>query len=367
MFKNRYSKYSFLFLLLIATSLFSEIINKDVPLNGVWDLKIKKIWEVSRYGSKSMAIPNVAAVLENGIICIFDYKHRKNYIFDNDGRYIASFGRKGEGPGEVKNQSVVFGIDDKFIVVDYSRLHYFTARGVYLNTVLLSADFGLPRLFINDEEYISVVSDTKKSEIKRVNAMKRSVLSVCEIPDYIRGQFPAQDRMIMIVIPPLTPRYEFDFDYRDKMLYYGVNNRYQILVSDLNGTIKNRISLKRIPTILNSQMKRKINREMNLSKRMWNRLPKALTYFNQIHVENGWLLVFKMNFEEYVQEQKIDIFLPDGTYQYRTCFKPDKGEEIYTTYDYNMVMKNGYLYAAIQDRKGDMKVVKYKISLPMFQ
>lgn len=351
--------------LFLAFLQFADIINEDIPAKGEWDLKPSKVWEVSTYGKKHMALPNVGAVLDDGSLCIYDYKRRLNYIFNKNGENIASFGKKGEGPGEVKFQSNVLGIDEKFIVLDYSRIHYFTAKGVFLKTVLLSLDLGMPELFINDEEYISVLSDSNKAEIKRVNLTRKSAQSICKIPDYIRGQFPSQERMITIVIPPLTPRYEFDFDFKNNILYYGVNNRYRIFESDLSGTTQNMITLKRSQRMLDRKMKKKINKEMNLSKKMWDRLPKTLNQFAKIQVTDDFLLVYVQKFEEFFPEQQIDVFSKNGQYLYRMFFRPGSGEEIHSNMDYQLIIKNSYLYAAIQDQDGEMKVVKYKISLPL--
>ena len=90
-------------------------VNEDQPEKGTWDLNATKVWEVSEYGKKSMAIPNVGCVLDNGTVCVFDYKYRTNYLFTGEGKFITSFGKKGEGPGEVKNQTAVFVIKDKII------------------------------------------------------------------------------------------------------------------------------------------------------------------------------------------------------------------------------------------------------------
>jgi len=353
-----------LIFLLIVFSLPAEVKNEDKPLKGEWYLKTEKIWEISRYGKKSMAIPNVGSVLDDGTVCIFDYKYKLNYIFDKNSRYIDSFGKKGEGPGEVRSQLGFFAVKDMFVVVDHFRLHYFDKNCSYLRTVPFTRGFGYPKVFVNENEYISLASITERFEFNRVNLIKKSFSTLKGISDYRKVSMSTGKRLITVVIPPLTPRIFCDFDQQRQSFVYGKNNEYKIWILDLNQGNSECFSLNRKKRPLTKSMKKKINREMHLSKKMWDRFPRELTHFNKIQIKDGFIYIFVSYFEEIFDKQKLDIFSLDGKYLYRAFFKPDAEEEIYSTSIYHLVLKDNHFYASIQTRNGDMKVVKYRVSLP---
>lgn len=129
-------KKKLLFLLVLSLCLSSllaaaDVKNPDAPIKGDWDLKAKKLWEVSNYGKKVMALPAVEAVLDDETLCVYDYKNRENYLVDRNGKFIASFGKQGEGPGEVRSQRNVFAGEGKFIIVDYFLIHGCEEPGIY--------------------------------------------------------------------------------------------------------------------------------------------------------------------------------------------------------------------------------------------
>lgn len=341
----------------------AEVINPDKPDKGDWDLKAGKVWEVSNYGNEIMTVPSVGAVLDDGTVGVFDWKHWTNYIFDTNGKYVGSFGKQGEGPGEVKNQRNMFAGQDKFIIEDYLKLHYFSKKGKFLKSIRYTREFGFPKLMINDNEYISF-PDREKFYITRVNLAKGSRRLIKEI-SYFKGlQIPYGDRRATIIIPGLSPKIECGFDKKNHRFFYGINDSYEIYVMNEQGFVVSRFSVKRKKRNVTNKMKKEMNKEIEISPLMWRRLPGGLAHFDKIQIEDELVLVYSIYFGDYRDEQQIDIFSPQGKYLYRTIFRPEKGEQIHSNYRYKTIIKNGFLYAALQDQDGEMKVIKYKISLP---
>jgi hypothetical protein len=135
-----------LLMLVLSIGLLSEeIMNPDKPLKGDWDLKAEKVWEVTNYGKKAMAVPTVGAVSDDGTICVYDCKYWVNYLLDKDGNYIGKFGKRGEGPGEIKSQMNMFSVNDKFIISSYLRINYFTKKGKYVKTDSYTRSLGFPK------------------------------------------------------------------------------------------------------------------------------------------------------------------------------------------------------------------------------
>ncbi len=345
----------------------ADVENPDKPLKGDWNLKAKKLWEVSNYGKKVMASPAIRAVLDDETLCVYDFGRKENYLFDSNGKFVASFGKKGEGPGEVRSQRNVFAGEGKFIIMDYLLIHYFSKTGKYLKTVRYTRTWGLPTLFINDDEYLSFKT-LNTFEIQWVNLAKGSYKSIKEISSYQPGvSFAGQRGRMTIILPSVIPIIVCTFDQKNKKLYFGKNDSYTIYAVNQEGIVSNRFSINREKRDFTKKMKKELNKEIPTSPAQWKRFPSYLTYFNKIQILDEFIFVYVIYFGDYWSEQQIDIFSLDGKYLYRTVFKPGNGEEIFSSgfpTGKQVIIKNGFLYTSLQDKEGDMKVVKYQVSLP---
>ena len=95
--------------------------NPDKPLQGDWDLKVKKMWEVSDIDGNPLAAPMIT-VSEEESTFVFDQTLCLNVSLDKDGKLIALFGKRGQGPGEVVNELFFFPVEDKLIIYGYQRI-----------------------------------------------------------------------------------------------------------------------------------------------------------------------------------------------------------------------------------------------------
>jgi len=75
---------------------------------------------------------------EEGNIYVLDSKESHVKVFDRDGKYIRTFGRKGQGPGEMQRALNIAITPQKEIMVNdwrSRRLLYFTLDGKFLREV----------------------------------------------------------------------------------------------------------------------------------------------------------------------------------------------------------------------------------------
>lgn len=340
-----------------------ETVNRDQPLNGDWELGAQKVWEVSRYGRQPMAYPELQCISENGSLCIYDARLRLFFVVGADGGFKASFGKRGEGPGEVRHASSCLSTGNKFIVHDRPKLHYFLEDGSYEKSIPIRGRFDPPVLFLNENEYISLPKRTK-GEITYVNLEKNERKFFGTAPDYEAISF-AGGRM-SIIIPWITPAFALDYDAGTGRIYYGTGDSYLIHIIAPEGDTGGSFSLKR--------KKRKITRKMQkahdkenpgesrmMSPAMRKRIPKEMSYFQRLRVIDGWVVVFVTGFGDLPPEQEMDIFSMDGRYTYRTVFRPEAGKRVYYR---KLIISNGHLYVSLQDKKGKWTIAKYKITLP---
>jgi hypothetical protein len=203
-------------------------------------------------------------------------------------------------------------------------------------------------------------------ELNRIN-LSRPDRSLIGIIDMRQVNFGSGGFTVTIVIPPLTPRIVCGVDAVNQRVAFGINNLYTIRQVGFTGSKHETFSLDREPVALTKKMKKRVNKEMKLSKKMWDRLPKTLTHFSHIQFESGHILVHVMVFEDQGPTRQIDVFSPEGRYLYRAIFSAAPGEEISTSFEYPFVLKGSHIYAVIQDDDGDMKVVKYTITAPWLE
>jgi hypothetical protein len=96
-------------------------------------------------------------------------------------------------------------------------------------------------------------------------------------------------------------------------------------------------------------------------------LPDEVTCFHRIEVHNKLLFVFVPDIDlenKILRTRQIDIFSPEGKYLYRAHLDFGKNRVHLSSPLQNMVIKNGFLYAVLQDEEANISAAKYKISLP---
>lgn len=97
----------------------------------------------------------------------------------------------------------------------------------------------------------------------------------------------------------------------------------------------------------------------DLIKSLVKKLPNEETYFSGIQSHGGLIYVFKSHHNR-KNIQQIDIFSPDGKYLYRGFIKVSEDFKITS----GPIIKNGYLYMALEDEDGEITLNKYEVLLP---
>ena len=144
-----------LFLSSLPVLLFPDIRNRDKPVNGEWNFRLEKVWEVDKAGGDVFGRPFTLTVAEDERIYLFDPKNGQNYILDKDGALIATFGRSGQGPGELTGQERTFFIDGRLAIIDRIGIQYFSRDGKYVKTSGQERLRRSPQIILGEDEFIS--------------------------------------------------------------------------------------------------------------------------------------------------------------------------------------------------------------------
>jgi hypothetical protein len=350
----------------------AEVKNPDKPLKGEWDLKPQKVWELDQVGDNQI-VNAIIRVAGDGTCYIIDKKTKKNYIVDSSGNFKKFFGKIGEGPGEMKLNLLHYYLNGRVIIADYNKLLYFSKNGDFVKSIRHDTPRNAPFFFIDENNCIaiSMVPSGKRGferEIRRFNLKTKEIKTLVK---YRHGMINYSNRFLkygFFEISGITPWMILGYDYDNKKLYYGMNNSYTINISDLNGNIVNKFSLKR----KRKEIPQKAIEKWLKSKRpdvpyqqVASLIPKELCYFHSIQVINGLVYVYVMAWGNHQEVQHIDIFSLDGKYLYRSFFKPGDDMNIYLPIPNQLeFIQRGHLYVTLEDEDGNIKIVKYKVSLP---
>jgi hypothetical protein len=346
-----------------------EVNNQDSPANGQWDFKMQNVWSVDNVGEEAIATINQLKVSDKGKIYIHDRKNKRFYIFSAEGKFLKAFGKKGEGPGEIKwmEQAPLFLVKDTVIAADIDKVHYFTADGDFIRSVKNSHFTRPPRLFLDKDTFITAQllmmrKADEESKIKLCNLKTGEEKNLADFSIYKGGRAEQDGMRVAMIVRGLTPL--MILGYHDKKIYFGMNSSYTINIAALDGKAVSSFQVDRkAPQVTEAEKRERFGTGGNVPKEMLDRIIKQLpdtgTYFDEIEVHNGLIFVY-LSVVKPGNFRKIDIFSLEGKYLYRAEIKADEGMSIRG----DVVIKDGYLYLGLEDEEGEFTVNKYKIQLP---
>jgi hypothetical protein len=359
-------------ILFLMVDAFPGVANKDKPRHGEWEFKLEKVWETGRAGDAVLGRPQGLLATDDGILYLNDEANRTDYIFGPDGRFIRSFAKRGEGPGEVQRHGRFFFAGDKVIIPDVGRIHYFTREGQYLTTVNKDCE---PHAFIDENRLVdaplsAVFLPEGKGKITLCDLRSGKDTVISEFSAFEGGVARGGGRVVAdVIVPVFSPL--MTIGYSGDRLYWGMSDRYKINVTDLAGKDITSFSVDRKKTRVSKSEKRdyfKTDRmPADMLSQIVDSLPDEVTCFHRIEVHDKLVFIFVTDIDldnKILRIRQIDIFSPEGTYLYKARLDLGKDRIHLSSPLQNIVMNNGFLYAVLQDAADNVLVAKYRISLP---
>jgi hypothetical protein len=362
-------------------SLCADVVtNPDKPLKGEWNFKYEKIWEIESYGDEPLGLVHKFFVHDNGDIYLFDRQHFKFFVLDKNGKLKFSFGRKGEGPGEIKFMLSFFMVGDVLVVSDMGKIHYFGLDGKFKKSVPTSSTIGLaPLLFIDENSLI------KTRIVPGLNAVPEALEIfnlAAKTSTYLEGEPVPDDKKqagrgisIWINIGSGETERKPDFvvgKIGDKLLW-GKSDTYLIKACDFSGKEHFAFSVEgRKRKKITQEYKEKLVSRMTfrtdggpspeeIKKRLIKSYPDESTYFCQVEAGNNGLIYVYISDAVRENGREIDIFSPSGKYLYHADIAFPGAARILAN---GVVFKGNFLYLVLEQESGELSFQKYSIKAP---
>ena len=291
-------------------------------------------------------------------IYIIGFKNVENFIykFDREGNYVTSFGKRGQGPGELEwPMCPVINERDEIVITDRKKLVIFGEKGNLIDEIRLKfRTYGIeplpngkyivfkPKSEIATPEYYPYSLSLLDPEFKEIKEF--------DIYKWQRGD------------PRLTPF--FMWGVSKGHIYIANEERgYEIWAYDLEGNFVRKIKKEYKPVTVSEEIKKLIlgpgYDQPGISHDRY--FPKPLPPLNQFFTDDeGRLFVMTYEEGENPGEYLYDIFNPDGVFVGRKSLHM-VWAAMYLGPKYAMVKKN-HLYCYREKESGYLELVVYKMN-----
>ncbi len=368
-----------LFIILFVNLISSEFKNKDKAKSLTVESKL--VWAVDSAEKDILsAISLLQADKETGNVYVFDQKQFKFYAFDKNGKFLFSFGRKGEGPGEFKGFVISsFLVDDSFVVCSDGKISYFDKKTGKLAKIYNTFNFPTgkvsARSFIDfvDKDCFLYLKEEKGKKAKNAFLIKYNIKSK-QMKELVKSKISKKlvsksTKMTISLINPIFSNALISA-YNKGYIYAAYNDKYLIGRYLLNGDKKGSFSIegRDRKTITQKEKEEmysnlKVNgvRNKELIKTFVNLTPDEYVYFLSFMWDKNGLMYVQLPFEDKSENSSFDVFNEKGKYLYKLKFqlpKPYIKPQYYT-------LSGNYLYVrAYNSEEEESFLLKLEIKLP---
>ncbi len=274
---------------------------------------------------------------EGGDMYIVDRQDAQIKVFDPEGNFIRSIGRKGEGPGEFQVVAyVMFVPDDRLLVMDFMarRTSLLERSGDFISSHQWTKSFSQPVLTTDSSYFVRerVTEEGADALSERRLVMDELDFEGNEIRSF--GDYtPPEMRMlrqgnIMFGMSvPHSPQSIFTGDMANQCFYHCLNDTYLIEVSNTEGNVFRKIDRPYDPLPYTSKDKEEVlarfrergnPEQMKLVEGM--DFPAVKNVMERMTTDdegNLWVATHEIREEGDVEARAYDIFDRDGTYDMR--------------------------------------------------
>lgn len=302
-----------------------HIQNPDIPLEGTLTLALEKQREINPYEHEDISLKHFSSVRDqDGEVILFDINNSLAERFSTDNTYLGPLFRKGQGPGEFSEYSMLYVHfrNSQIWATGRGKLAKYSKEGRFLEE-FRTEDFGSIS-FVNDECYIiEKRARQNKDQINKI--MLRKLSENNTIKD---GPLLMEGKNLGMISNPNnpgqgfgedwgTPDIEYAADCGTQRIYLALCGEYKICVKDTEGETLYVIERPYDPVNICRGDKEKLLpflKERDQFKWAYGVFPDKLNAIYRLHtLPNGYLAVYRISG---VQKYEIDVFDSRGRYVY---------------------------------------------------
>lgn len=284
-------------------------------------------------------------------IYVVDYDEANVKIFDKTGTHIKTFGKKGQGPGELfRPRHIAITYKNEIMLEDNfpPRIKFYTLEGDLIESLPNKGIFFLPRAKMDSSGHLIVPTfsysdENRIYEIMRYDSELNFINTIASWP----YNLPSVDH-----INPFGYKPWWDIDMDDKIIY-GYTEKYEFIIADSEGKILKRITKEYDPVEVGTKMKKKSGEPLKkVMPQAEVSFPKYFPAFSNFLLDDEGRIYVQTY--ETVGDSDLyyfDVFDKEGKF---TC-KIKLKHRVY-------IFKKGKMYSVEEDEEGYQVVKRYKVT-----
>ncbi len=304
------------------------------------------IGKTERQGESMLSTPRSTAVDDEGNIYVLDMKESHIKVFDKDGIYQKTIGRRGQGPGEfqvpleiqitAKNEILVNNLNS-------SRLIYYSLKGTFLREDQVT---GIPRsLFKMDSnsDYICAYPKTEqifKVALEKYNSSQKMLFSIAEV------EIENYSAIAKSIIFNVT---------KENEIIWAITDKYEIMITDAAGNLTRKIVRDYDSVEISEEEKQSLLKQIPLSP--GEKFPKYFPPLRNTFIsvdEDGKIYIGTYERIPEGNGYYYDVFDNKGKYIAKIPIRHTKRSPI--------ISKKNKLYTIEEDEEGFQVVKRYKVT-----
>lgn len=279
-----------------------------------------------------------------GRFFILDQQEAVIKVFDKEGNYLNKIGRKGQGPGEFNNPSMIYFLNNELLVMEFDRLSFFSPEGKFLRVIPTSKERAGRTRCDSNGNIVSVCSlfDPGESFTYSLKIFDKDFNLMKEIT---KVTIP----LVPLTSNPFSPIVYMTVDAKDNIVF-GYGKKYEIQIYNPEGNLAKKIMRAYDPVEVTEEEREK--RREGLPEQIKLDFPSHHpAYYRFIHDDEGRLYVQSYEKTEKFNTYYHDVFNQDGRYIAKIPLK-----------QFPVICQQGKLYSLEEDEDGYQFVKRYKIS-----
>lgn len=293
---------------------------------------------------------------KTGQFYILDEQAANIKIFDQNGDFVKTIGRKGQGPGEFGMPISLFLSQQRHIIVNdmgQRKIQYFDMEGNYLKEFSIADKFLFfgPMVTSGGDLIVTYIIPQEKPTItlQKLDSGFKSVLTFATLS----MDMPP---ILNIFMARSLSSLRWSVTYLDEIIWGDINNpEYELRFYDVDGKLKKKITRDYNPISITAEDKDKLMEETfgdNPTDQWDIRFPENYPPFSGFSFDDlGHIFVKRYEKEIHEGGGLYEIFDAEGKYIAQMRFKMNP-----------MIWKKGFMYTIEDDVEGFKVVKRYKVN-----